>query len=74
MFASVMLGFIDAPILMFGLVFAVIPIWFLWVALNRAGLAGPLALLCLVPLGFLIPLGMLAFAEWPALHKQSTPQ
>ncbi len=61
---------IDTPILFAVLLFFFLPVWFLWVALNKAGLAGPLALLCFVPLGFILVLGILAFSQWPALEKK----
>jgi hypothetical protein len=69
-----MLAIVDAPII-FGLLivfvpFYVLPLWFGWVALNRAGLAGPIALLALVPFGLAVVLGILAFAEWPNLPRQ----
>ncbi len=68
-----LLAFIDAPVIL-GLFIALIPLaivptWFLWRALERAGLAGPLALLYMVPFGALVVLGILAFADWPALQK-----
>lgn len=70
-----MLAIIDAPIILgLFIVFAplyILPIWFGWVALNRAGLAGPLALLTLVPFGLIIVLGILAFAEWPKLPRKA---
>jgi hypothetical protein len=68
-----MLAIIDAPIILgiFILVpFCFLPVWFAWVALSRAGLAGPLALLLLVPFGILIVFGVLAFAEWPNLPRR----
>lgn len=70
-----MLAFIDVPIVLsvffFAIILAVIPIWFTWRALDRAGLAGPLALIGLIPLGIFIVLGILAFAEWPILKQQA---
>jgi hypothetical protein len=68
-----MLAIIDAPIILGLLIlvpfFAILPVWFAWVALTRAGLAGPLALLLLVPFGIVIVFGVLAFAEWPSLPR-----
>jgi len=52
--------------------FALLPVWFLWKALDRAGLAGPLALLWFVPLGGIVVLGVLAFADWPVLQRSQT--
>jgi hypothetical protein len=49
---------------------AALTIWFLWCALNRAGLPGPIALIAIIPLGFLVVLGILAFAEWPNLETR----
>jgi hypothetical protein len=69
-----MLAIIDAPIILGLLIlvpfFVILPVWFAWVALTRAGLAGPLALLLLVPFGILIVFGVLAFAEWPNLPRR----
>jgi hypothetical protein len=40
-------------------------IWMYWRTLAKAGLAGPLAFLFLVPaIGPLIPLAILAFSDW----------
>ena len=70
-----MLAFIDAPIilsiLLTSIILAILPIWFTWRALDRAGLAGPLALIGVIPLGVFVVLGILAFAEWPNLRSQS---
>ena len=69
-----MLAIIDAPILL-GLLlvfvpFVILPIWFSWIAFDRAGLPGPLALLNLIPFGLIIVLGIFAFAEWPNLPRR----
>ncbi len=68
-----MLAFIDIPIFfavfVFSIILTVVPIWFTWRALDRAGLAGPLALIGLIPLGIFVVLGILAFAEWPNLQR-----
>lgn len=68
-----MLAFIDTSIsgivLLFWVAVIAVTIWFLWRALARAGLPGALALVSIVPLGFFVVLGILAFAEWPALRK-----
>jgi hypothetical protein len=57
--------------LIFGaaLVVGFLPLWFLWRAFRRAGLPEPLALLALVPGGIFVALGILAFADWPALRR-----
>ncbi|MGC8485773.1 MAG: hypothetical protein ACP5O6_09100 [Candidatus Baltobacteraceae bacterium] len=72
------LAFIAAPFVgslaLFVLVLAILPIWFLWRALDRAGLAGPLALISLIPFGLFVVLGILAFAEWPNLRMRSEQQ
>jgi thiol:disulfide interchange protein len=69
-----MLAIIDAPIilglLLVGVPLLILPIWFAWVALDRAGLSGALSLLILVPFGIVIVLGILAFAKWPNLPQQ----
>lgn len=71
-----MLAIIDLPIILGLLIllpfFVILPVWFAWVALTRAGLAGPLALLLLVPFGALIVYGVLAFAEWPNLPRRKS--
>ena len=70
-----LLAFIDAPIVgalaLFLVVLAVLPIWFTWRALDRAGLAGPLALIGIIPFGIFVVLGILAFAEWPSLQGRT---
>lgn len=71
-----MLAIIDTPIylglLLVFVPFVVLPIWFTWKALDRAGLGGSLALLWLVPFGAPIVLGVLAFANWPNLPRKIT--
>jgi hypothetical protein len=71
-----MLAIIDAPIgmgigltVLALLAVSVLPIWFMWRALDRAGLSGPLALLGIVPLGLFVVMGVLAFARWPNLPE-----
>jgi hypothetical protein len=56
-------------ILLVAAVIGLLPMWFLWRAFKRAGLPAPIALLTLVPGGIFIALGILAFAEWPALRN-----
>ena len=49
----------------FGLVIAAFVIFLFWRVLARAGMAGPLALLVLIPaVGWVIVLCILAFGEW----------
>jgi hypothetical protein len=50
-----------------GLAVAFLPIWFLWRIIDRVGLVGPMALLCFIPGGYLVVLGVLAFSNWPNL-------
>jgi len=73
-----MFAFIPLPIVLsvfiFSILLAVVPIWFTWRALDRAGLAGPLALVSLIPFGLFVVLGILAFAEWPNLRMRSDQQ
>lgn len=52
---------------LFALALGLLPIWFLWRIIDRVGLVGPMALLCFVPGGFAIVLGVLAFSDWPNL-------
>jgi hypothetical protein len=48
-------------IILIGLVLVVIPTWFIC---KKAGFSPWLSLLCVIPLGLLILLYVLAFAEW----------
>jgi hypothetical protein len=57
-----------------GIPFLILPIWFAWVALDRAGLPGALSLLTFVPFGIVIVLGILAFAKWPNIPRPARPQ
>ncbi|HUY11843.1 MAG TPA: hypothetical protein VMV73_06245 [Candidatus Dormibacteraeota bacterium] len=70
-----MLAIIDVPIILgilfFGAASGIAQIWFLWRALDRAGLTGALALISLIPFGVFVVLGILAFAEWPNLRVQA---
>lgn len=55
-------------VMLFVLLFMAAVIVLYWRALAKAGLAGPLALLALVPvIGFFIPLCILAFADWKVI-------
>jgi hypothetical protein len=69
-----MLAIVDTPIVFgaiaLGALFGILPIWFSWRALERTGLSGAVALLWLVPGGFLVVLGILAFAQWPRLPSE----
>ena len=57
---------------------AVLPVIFLWKICEKAGFAGYLSLLVFLGPGFLVLLGILAYAQWPALqkagHKQSAEE
>jgi uncharacterized membrane protein YhaH (DUF805 family) len=56
-----MMGFF----LLFGLAIYALTIFLFWRTLTKAGLAGPLALLVLVPgIGWVIVLCILAFSDW----------
>jgi uncharacterized membrane protein YhaH (DUF805 family) len=56
-----MMGFF----MLFGVAIAVFAIFLFWRILTKAGLAGPLALLILVPaVGWIIVLCILAFSDW----------
>jgi hypothetical protein len=63
-----LMGGMGAGIILFallvGLAFAVFFIFLFWRILAKAGLAGPLALLVIVPFGAVIVLCILAFAQW----------
>lgn len=48
-----------------GLLFVVLPVWFGWRTVSKAGMPGAWALLVLVPLLNLIMLWIFAFAKWP---------
>jgi hypothetical protein len=56
-------------VLLVAVVVGLLPMWFLWRAFKRAGLPAPIAFLALVPGGIFLALGILAFAEWPALRN-----
>ena len=59
---------------LFGLVAVAIIIFPLWRICTRAGLAGPLALLTLLwPIGLLIVLYILAFADWKVVPVATLP-
>lgn len=49
--------------------FAVLLVYLWWRVFTKAGYPGPLALLALVPMGRLVMLAILAFADWPALKE-----
>jgi uncharacterized membrane protein YhaH (DUF805 family) len=56
-----MMGFF----LLFGLAIYALMIFLYWRTLTKAGLAGPLSLLVLIPgIGWLVVLCILAFADW----------
>ena len=70
-----MLAYIGSSIwllLLIGLVVGLLPIWFLWRIIDRTGLVGAMALLSLLPGGFLVVLGVVAFSEWP--NMPSAPE
>jgi hypothetical protein len=68
-----MLAVLDAPILLAILVIAIpvaFIVWAFWRTFVKAGLAGPLALLLLIPYaGIVIVPAILAFAKWPNLKN-----
>ena len=71
LFAGVGMG-----VVLFGLLFAVAIlaffIYLLWRIFAKAGLSGPLALLCLIPgIGWIVVLCILAFSEWKVVPVQS---
>ena len=60
-----MMASMGVVFMLFGLVFAVFMIFLFWRIFTKAGLAGPLALLFLVPaVGWIIVPCILAFARW----------
>ncbi len=59
-----------ALLLLIVLALALLPIWFLWRIIDRTGLVGAMALLTLIPGGFLIVLGVVAFSDWPSLPRR----
>lgn len=52
-------------ILVVALATRLLAIWFFWRIFVRAGFTGAIALINIVPLGSLICVLILAFAEWP---------
>jgi uncharacterized membrane protein YhaH (DUF805 family) len=70
-FANMAAGFIGVAII-FGLLFYALFIWMYWRALSKAGMAGALSLLVLIPaIGPIIPLAILAFGEWKVVPVQT---
>ena len=67
---TVMIGsvFIMLIIPLILLAVTIIPFWMIF---SKAGYHGALSLLMLIPLVNLVMLFFLAFAQWPALKKQS---
>jgi hypothetical protein len=65
MFALFNLG----PVELLVLLLLVLVVWPLWRVCSRAGFPGPLALVAIIPLGLIVLLFVLAFAEWPALRR-----
>jgi CDP-diglyceride synthetase len=58
-----------AVAMLISLAVLVFMIWCWWRILSRAGYAGPLALLMLVPFGGLILTCWMAFGNWPVLAE-----
>ena len=73
--AGMMAGF-GAMIFLFGLIFTALLVFLFWRIFAKAGLAGPLSLLVLIPgVGWIIVLCILAFAGWnvvPAAPQYGT--
>lgn len=68
-----MMGIIGIAVLVFTALF----VWMFWRIFEKAGYAGALGLLCLIPsVGPLVCLLILAFGEWPAhrVMPQYQPQ
>jgi hypothetical protein len=57
---------IIATIGVFGVVFTVVPFWFIF---RKAGFHPALSLLMIIPLADVIMKFFLAFADWPSLKK-----
>ncbi|MFI4913221.1 MAG: hypothetical protein ACIAQZ_16310 [Sedimentisphaeraceae bacterium JB056] len=49
------------------ILFVIIPFWLIF---KKAGFAGPLALLMLLPVANIVMLFVLAFSDWPALRDK----
>jgi tetratricopeptide (TPR) repeat protein len=75
-FGDVLTGIIGVFVIIIGLVLILamnaVIIWALWRVLDRAGLQGPLALLALIPGGFLVVLCILAFSAWNVRPRLSS--
>jgi uncharacterized membrane protein YhaH (DUF805 family) len=70
-FGSMMAGFVGV-IVIFGLIFLACLIFLLWRIFTKAGLAGALSLLILIPgIGSLVVLCVLAFADWKVVPVQT---
>jgi hypothetical protein len=59
---------ISLSIVFVGIIVFVVPVWFLWRTFERAGFPPTIALICIVPGGLYVALGILAFAKWPNRH------
>ena len=55
--------------ILLAMVTRIVPLIFFWLIFDKAGFPGPLALVALIPLGTIVLLGVLAFAEWPVLKE-----
>ncbi len=61
-----------AAVLLFGVLLTVFFVWLFWRIFTKAGLAGPLSLLVLVPgIGALIVICILAFSQWRVVPASS---
>lgn len=48
-----------------GIAFTALFVWMFWRIFAKAGFSGALGLLCLIPVGQLVCLVILAFSTWP---------
>jgi hypothetical protein len=71
--AGAVAGMMGAFVL-FGLIFTAFLIFLFWRILTKAGLAGPLSLLLLVPgIGWIIVVCILAFSDWRVAPLVAAP-
>ncbi len=52
----------------FGIVFTVVPLWFIF---KKAGYHPALSLIAVIPLGGVVLRFFLAFSDWPSLKKSA---
>ncbi len=57
----------------FMLALRALAVWFFWRIFARAGFNGAIALINIIPIGTVVSVLILAFAEWPTLPGSGVP-